>query len=354
MRFILLMLTCTAAVHAVNCRCRRSNFEVEFVKDECRSTPFARAVVMGRKLNDDKTRVKYTLYVEQVYADCVEKLPRVQLAYSSAGPCGANLEIHREYVLPLRKDGAASKISKCMMAVRVDRLQPRHSYYLQTRPIRKCSGKLTCAWGQMPYECSHATINRPRKPCNRAKQWVINECDGCRAEWFTWTGFPACVGEPDAHVGSSRINPYGGKRMMVKAVLSRLPKSITTTSTASEPALAKQSKTLSDVIAEERSKVSDENAEDLGKTDSEDVANGEHEIAVEGGSSASWGGMEMGETTNHEADSDSKHREKEVANSGEKDGLKVGLSKNTEMHGNIRRSLVEAVMTDNTVFRKAV
>lgn len=280
------------AVLAVNCRCRRSRFEVEFVKDQRRGTPFARALVMKRELNKDGSRIKYTLYVEQVYDDCIEKLPRVQLVYTSSGPCGANLELHREYVLPVRKDGAASKISRCMMAVRYDRLEAKHLTYLQTRSIRKCDGKLTCAWGQMPYACSHAEIVRPKKLCNRAKQWLINYCDGCKAEWYTWTGLPACVGEADAYIANGNYTLTGGKRMLApNSILRHTPKF--NSRPRSRSAIEKQSKSMAELIAEEASKVIDTNTEELDSTENEE------DTSIRGQSSKSWGGTGVDESSNH-------------------------------------------------------
>ena len=102
--------------------------------------------------------------------------------HTSSDACSVELEPDRMYILPLRKDGRPTKLSKCHKVIPVDELTEHQERFLNTRFYFTCEGRLTCAWGQMPYACSHEFGRRPVRPCQRAKRWYINECDGCVAE----------------------------------------------------------------------------------------------------------------------------------------------------------------------------
>ena len=107
---------------------------------------------------------------------------------TSAFSCGMNLDLHKEYILPIKLSGD-NYINICSPVFEVESLSPEVLRYLYLRH-RKCEKNDSCVFKEVA-ECM--ARNCGHESCDRAKQCVEAGCSECKGDWFSNHAVDLCL-----------------------------------------------------------------------------------------------------------------------------------------------------------------
>lgn len=197
------------------CSCAFTDFETQYFRISASGQDLVEAEVTGTYIRRGRSGSgSFTFrFQERVYVLRVTKtygcrtVPYFMHATTAIGSaaCGVSLQRGVTYLLPLKKTGR-SRLSSCGLIRPVSRLTSSETAFLESRQIC-CHGKCSCGGGlKSPVNCFVAPCRFAKPPCADAEKCEDNYCGGCRAEWFTENGSPACVRHgPSRHTISVRL-----------------------------------------------------------------------------------------------------------------------------------------------------
>lgn len=183
----------------VACSCRFTDFETQYFRNSASGRDLAEAKVAWtytrtRRIGEGSFSFRmeervYVLKVTKTYGcRAVPYYTRATTSTSSAS-CGISLRRGVAYLLPLKKTGT-SQLGLCGITRAATSLTASQTAFLNSREIC-CDGRCSCR-GAHRTPCFVAPCRFARPSCSAATKCVDNYCGGCRAEWFTADGAPAC------------------------------------------------------------------------------------------------------------------------------------------------------------------
>lgn len=187
--FLLLPFLLLTTSHA--CFCLVPSLERQYYEPDVKN--IVKATVISRDPAPSHLgRTKYTLAIRQNFKGCDPKSIVVVSTPASSAACGAFLQLHTTYILPIR-DAPTPSISSCDFIQEFNRLSDTDKSFLDTRE-KCCESKCVCASGNPPVNCFRQPCSPPETaPCAEATECRDNYCGPCLAEWFNDDGLPACL-----------------------------------------------------------------------------------------------------------------------------------------------------------------
>lgn len=212
-----------------SCRCFQPFLIKDYYKPDIVSFVRAKVVVAvnptDAECRGSGKRRFYVLQILQEYKACrKQRFVLVESSCSSAS-CGVYMQLHKEYVVPLRAEPIpfinscqvcfATSFKPCphihayafltaLLAFRTlfshkqfirlySSLTKAEITFLNTREVCCVRGVCKCADGSRPVACKRPPCEYIRPPCPEATSCNDNFCGGCGAEWFDADGAPVCL-----------------------------------------------------------------------------------------------------------------------------------------------------------------